>query len=185
MLDQQREEGSVVPLPEEDMAALFLLSREVLETSGYGQYEVSNFARSDNYRSRHNCKYWTLAPYVGLGPAAHSYHAPVRSWNHRDLDMYLETLAQGRLPVMEKETLTVNQQMIEAIYLGLRQIRGIPIADFNQRFPVDFRTLFEPVLSDRLLDKLLEPGADFCRLTPEGMLVMDTVVGRFVELIPI
>ncbi|MCP3954213.1 MAG: radical SAM family heme chaperone HemW, partial [Desulfobacterales bacterium] len=43
LLDQQREEGSVVPLPEEDMAALFLLSREVLETSGYGQYEVSNF----------------------------------------------------------------------------------------------------------------------------------------------
>ena len=96
---------------------------------------------------------------------------------------YLADLEKGRLPIKERESLTVNQQMIEAVYLGLRQTRGIPIADFNQRFSVEFKTLFEAVLFDPLLDKLLELNADFCRLTPAGMLVMDTLVARFVDLI--
>lgn len=184
-LDRAREQGRLTPLPESETADLFLLNREFLEAAGYTQYEISNFARADQYRSRHNSKYWTFAPYIGLGPAAHSFLAPVRHWNHRDLGAYLADLDKGRLPIKAKEALTVNQQMIEAVYLGLRQARGIPIADFNQRFPVEFKTRFEAVLSDPLLDKLLELDADFCRLTPEGMLVMDTVVGRLVELIPL
>jgi len=183
LLDKQREQGAVAPLAENTTADLFLVNRDFLDRLGYGQYEISNFTRSDQYRSRHNCKYWTFAPYIGLGPAAHSFLAPVRYWNHRDLGVYLAELEKGRLPIKAKETLTVNQQMIEAVYLGLRQNRGIPIADFNQRFSADFRTLFEPVLSDPLLDKLLELDADFCRLTPQGMLVMDTIVARFVDLI--
>ena len=183
-LDRAREQGRVAPLPESETADLFLLNRERLEAAGYTQYEISNFARADHYRSRHNCKYWTFAPYIGLGPAAHSFLAPVRHWNYRDLGTYLANLDKGRLPIKTKEALTVNQQMIEAVYLGLRQTRGIPIADFNQRFSVEFKTLFEAVMSDPLLDKLLERDTDFCWLTPEGMLVMDTVVGRFVELIP-
>ncbi len=185
LLDKQREQGAVVPLSENITADLFLLNRDFLDRLGYAQYEISNFARSDQYRSRHNRKYWNFAPYIGLGPAAHSFLAPVRHWNHRDLGAYLAELEKGRLPIKAKESLTANQQKIESIYLGLRQTRGIPIADFNQRFSADFRTLFEVVLSDSMLDKLLELDADFCRLTPEGMLVMDTVVGRFVEVIPI
>jgi oxygen-independent coproporphyrinogen-3 oxidase len=182
-LDQAREQGHVVPLPEKETAELFQANREFLDVLGYRQYEISNFARDDHHRSRHNCKYWNFTPYVGLGPAAHSFLEPVRYWNHRDLSTYLEDLEKGRLPVRAKETLTPSQQMIEAVYLGLRQTRGIPIADFNQRFSVEFKTLFEAVLFDPLLDKLLELDADFCRLTPEGMLVMDTLVARFVDLI--
>jgi oxygen-independent coproporphyrinogen III oxidase len=185
LLDRDRMRGAVVPLPENPTADLFLLARELLETRGYAQYEISNFSRSGNYRSRHNCKYWTFAPYLGLGPAAHAYLEPVRSWNHRDLAAYLADLDRGRLPISEKETLTAHQQMIEAVYLGLRQTRGISIPDFKQRFSVDFRILFAPVLSDPALDRLLEPDTDFCRLTPQGMLVMDTIMARFVDLIPL
>ncbi len=185
MLDKQREQGAVVPLPENTTADLFLLNRDFLDRLGYAQYEISNFSRSERYQSRHNRKYWNFAPYIGLGPSAHSFLAPVRYWNHRDLEPYLGDLEKGRLPIKEKESLSAKQQKIEAIYLGLRQTRGISIADFNQRFSVDFKVLYEAVLSDPLLDKLLERDADFCRLTPEGMLVMDTVVGRFVDLIPI
>jgi|GEM_PF-7002012 len=74
--------------------------------------------------------------------------------------------------------------MIEAVYLGLRQTRGISIPDFNHRFAVDFQTFFQKVLSDPTLDALLEVDEKSCRLTPEGMLVMNTVVGRFVDVIP-
>jgi oxygen-independent coproporphyrinogen-3 oxidase len=182
-LDRERERGLVQPLSESRAADFFLMTRGLLENLGYAQYEIASFARSERYRSRHNRKYWTFAPYIGLGPAAHSFLEPKRYWNHGDLGEYLADLENGRLPVEAKEILDESQQMIEAIYLGLRQTRGILVPDFNKRFTVEFETLFEPVLSDPGLKKLLEMRADFCRLTPQGMLVMDSIVARLVDLI--
>ena len=182
-LDRDREQGRLTPLPDSDAADLFLLNRERLEAAGYAQYEISNFARSTDVRSRHNQKYWTFAPYIGLGPAAHSFQRPQRSWNHRVLGRYLADLEAGKRPVASQETLTADQQMIEAVYLGLRQTRGIRVSEFEKLFSVAFDTIFQPVLADPLMEKWLERDTDICRLTPQGMLVMDTVVGRFVELI--
>ena len=183
LLDKDREKGIVSPLSESRTADLFLLACDLLDRLGYEQYEISNFARSRAYRSRHNRKYWNFAPYIGLGPAAHSFLEPTRCWNHRDLGEYLEDLEKGRLPVEGKETLDKSRQMIEAVYLGLRQTRGIPVPDFNKRFAVDFKTLFEPVLSDPGLKKQIETGEDFCRLSVQGLLVMDSIVARLVDLI--
>jgi len=183
-LDKERELGRVVPLSEKEAASRFMELRKLLEASGYGQYEISNFARSEQYRSRHNSKYWNFIPYIGLGPAAHSFIEPVRYWNHRELSAYLADLEKGQLPVRAKESLTPSQLMIEAIYLGLRQTRGISIPDFNQKFAVDFQQFFQKVLSDTGLNELLATEGEYCRLTPRGMLVMDTVVGRFVDVIP-
>ncbi len=182
-LDDDRAAGRVVPMGEKRTAELFQATRDLLEALGYTQYEISSFARSAVLQSRHNRKYWNFAPYIGLGPAAHSFLVPRRYWNKRDLGAYLADLANGRLPVEAEEVLTGPQQMIEAVYLGLRQVRGIPVHRFNQQFEVDFAGLFKPVLSDPDLKKLLVMEAGFCRLTPEGMLVMDAVVARFVDLI--
>jgi len=183
-LDKDRELGQVAPLPEKKSAELFLQIRKLLAAFGYIQYEISNFALAKQYFSNHNRKYWNFAPYIGLGPAAHSFIEPVRYWNHRELSAYLADLEKGHLPVRAKESLTPGQQMIEAIYLGLRQTTGISVSAFNQRFAVDFKTLFKTVLSDPGVTGLLETQDDFCRLTPQGMLVMDTVVSHFVDAIP-
>jgi len=183
-LEKARELGNVTPLPEKESAKLFLKNSELLAGSGYHQYEISNYARTAQYFSRHNCKYWNFAPYIGLGPAAHSFLDPVRSWNHRELSTYLTDLKNGQLPVRAKESLTPGQQMIEAVYLGLRQTRGISMSDFNYRFGVDFQKFFQAVLSDSGLDSLLEKEDEFYRLTPNGMVVMDAVVSRFVDVIP-
>ena len=182
-LDKDREKGIVSPLSESRTADLFLQACGLLDRIGYGQYEISNFARSSAYRSRHNQKYWTFAPYIGLGPAAHSFLAPTRYWNHRNLKTYLSDLENGRLPVEAKETLDKSRQMIEAVYLGLRQTRGISIDSFNRKFNVDFGSLFDSVLSDPGLEKLLKTGDNACRLTVQGMLVMDSLVVRLVDLI--
>lgn len=183
-LEIDREKGTVLPLSESRAADLFVLTRDRLDQLGYTRYEISSFARSQAYQSRHNRKYWNFAPYIGLGPAAHSFLAPERYWNHRDLDKYLADLGNGHQPVAAREVLDNSQQMIEAIYLGLRQTRGIPIPDFKERFAVEFETLFQPVLTDSGLRQLVEIRDGFCRLTLKGMLVMDTVVARLVDLIP-
>lgn len=183
-LDKDRELGKVVPLPEKKSAELFLQIRQLLAASGYRQYEISNFALTEQYFSRHNRKYWNFAPYIGLGLAAHSFIEPVRYWNHRELSAYLADLEKGQVPVKAKESLNPSQQMIESIYLGLRQTRGISILDFKRRFAVDFQAFFQEALSGPGLNELLEIDDEYCRLTPEGMLVMDTVVSHFVGAIP-
>ena len=81
-----RQEGRII-FPDDDLQAqYFFRTAEILEEAGYRHYEVSNFARGDRFHSRHNSKYWDHSPYLGLGPAAHSFDGRQRRWNHRSLD---------------------------------------------------------------------------------------------------
>ena len=68
-----RQEGRII-FPDNDLQArYFFRTAEILEEAGYRHYEVSNFAQEDRFHSRHNSKYWDHSPYLGLGPAAHSF----------------------------------------------------------------------------------------------------------------
>src|SRR4030042_3219101 len=98
------------PIPGEELQyKFFTKTSEFLEEAGYIHYEVSNFARGKEHTSRHNQKYWDHSPFLGLGPAAHSFHGHQRWWNHHSLDQYLVAIDTGDLPVEETETLTIEQ----------------------------------------------------------------------------
>ena len=97
LLDKDREKGLVLPLPESRAADLFSLTRDLLDHLGYEQYEISNFARSERYRSRHNRKYWTFAPYIGLGPAAHGFVNNHRYGNIPDVERDIELVYNYKL----------------------------------------------------------------------------------------
>ena len=121
-----------------------------LRASGYAHYEISNFALSQRHRSRHNRKYWNFLPYIGLGPSAHSYQPPVRCWNRADVSAYITHLKEETLPVAGEEVLTRQQEVIEAVYLGLRQSAGISLAGFKKRFGLDFEKVFADALDQCL-----------------------------------
>ncbi|MBI9083334.1 MAG: radical SAM family heme chaperone HemW [Desulfobacterales bacterium] len=182
-LDRDVRMGRVHPLAEEQVRDLFEITRTRLAAAGYAQYEISNFARSENLRSRHNTKYWNLIPYTGLGPSAHSFCRPDRWWNHKDLDVYLKAVFAGNRPVVESERLTRDQQMIEAIYLGLRQTRGIDVEDFESRFGIGFGDLFAPAITALTAEAMVQLTPDACLLTPAGLIYADAIVGRFVDLV--
>jgi oxygen-independent coproporphyrinogen-3 oxidase len=119
-----------VSLPgEEEEADLFLLTSSFLGSHGFAHYEVSNFAASRRLVCRHNQKYWNHAPYLGLGPAAHSFDGSTRWWNYRSLERYCGALASGMRPVEGEELLSEEQIELEKLYLGLRTSRGIPLPD--------------------------------------------------------
>ena len=80
-LFDKAETGLVQPVSEEESCELFEATWTVLESAGFTQYEVSNFARTTSFYSRHNMKYWTFMPYIGLGPGAHSFSHNQRRWN--------------------------------------------------------------------------------------------------------
>jgi len=141
-------------MPGEEMQhEFFMKTSQFLEGAGYLHYEVSNFAKGKEHASRHNQKYWDHSPYLGLGPAAHSFQYNQRWWNHRSLHQYLAAINAGHLPVEETETLTLEQLRLEALYLGLRTRKGISLQDFQKEYHYDLLAEKEKILS-----KLEEEG---------------------------
>jgi oxygen-independent coproporphyrinogen-3 oxidase len=122
-------------LPSEDLQyELFMMTSEILEDAGYVHYEVSNFARGMAFASRHNQKYWDHTPYLGLGPAAHSFLNNQRWWNRRSVDSYLSAIKKGAKPIEGTEILTLEQLQLEAFYLGLRTKKGICVRDYSTKY---------------------------------------------------
>ena len=188
-LQRRLKKGRFKALTEDKVRALFDATIEFLEGHGYFQYEISNFARMEKSRrgknaetnvSRHNLKYWTLAPYIGLGPSAHSFIEAQRCWNVSSLDQYIEVVQSGRLPVKEKEKLSCEQQMIEAIYLGLRMTRGIDLAGFKNKFRIDFIDTFKQLTSDLKKDNYIAVSKNHCALTRQGRAFLDSICSMFV-----
>ena len=120
--------GEVSEAPEERYAEEFLQAHETLGGAGFEHYEVSNFARSGR-RSRHNSSYWRRVPYLGLGPSAHSYDGAARRWNAREYRDWLTRVTGGHDPVEGTEILSPENELSERVYLGLRTMEGLAVAD--------------------------------------------------------
>jgi len=190
-LEKNLRSGKFQALSEESSANLFEVTREFLQSNGYFQYEISNFAKIEQnqkavdptltHRSRHNQKYWRFDPYLGLGPSAHSYAPPMRSWNVRNLDQYLETLAKGLLPVEGQEVLTQTQEMTEAVALGLRTAEGVDISWFNHKFKVSFHDLFKAPLEALVQNSLVLLTPNHLRLSPKGLVLHNSITELLIQ----
>ena len=118
-------EGRISPVDEERYAKEFLFAHDTLLREGYEHYEVSNASRP-GHRARHNSAYWRRAPFIGLGPSAHSGYRTERRWNLRDWQAYHDALAGGRTLIAGQEVLGPEAIAMEAVYLGLRTREGLP-----------------------------------------------------------
>lgn len=99
-----------------------------LTADGYLPYEVSNAARP-GCEAVHNRAYWRLAPYLGLGPSAHSFDGSARWWNEAAYASWRRRLGSGGSPVAGREILRPEQARLETLYLGLRTSDGIELPD--------------------------------------------------------
>ena len=171
------------PLAEETCGEMFLLTHDLLCKQGYLHYEISNFACSDNMKSRHNQKYWDNTPYIGLGPSAHSYFDHSRHWNVSSMQHYMESIRAGKLPIDGSETLTAEQEMIEAVFLGLRCADGIDINSFESRFGIDFHDKFHNVLTRQQEAGYVSLDGGRCKLTRQGLLYADSIAQALVNMI--
>jgi oxygen-independent coproporphyrinogen-3 oxidase len=175
--------GKMSELPEEAQGDLFLFTHEFLRDHGYPGYEVSNFARSPEHRSRHNQKYWHHVPYLGLGPSAHSFSGSRRWWNERKLKPYEMRIEAGEKPVADNEELTRGDLALEALMLGLRTIDGMDLDAFRQRYGVDLLKRNEPLIERLAGERLLKVEGAALRPTLAGLAVTDSLARAF-ELIP-
>ncbi|HEX6693528.1 MAG TPA: radical SAM family heme chaperone HemW [Longimicrobiales bacterium] len=109
----------------------YLTAAAAMDAAGFEHYEVSNFARP-GLASRHNIVYWRHEPYIGLGPGAHSFIAPVRWWNVRDWAAYAAQVGATGSGRADEEIVTRESAALERIWLGLRARPGILRATLSE-----------------------------------------------------
>jgi putative oxygen-independent coproporphyrinogen III oxidase len=163
-----------LPAPDEDdLADKYVLTDERLAAAGHQWYEVSNWARGDAARCRHNLGYWRGANWWGAGPGAHSHVGGVRWWNVKHPAAYADRLASGASPAHAREALDPETRRVERVLLEVRLREGLDLAVLD-----DAGREAVPGVVDRGLAAV---QGDRLVLTREGRLLADGVVR---ELLP-
>ena len=168
--------GTLV-LPDEDRAAtLFETTQEILEAAGFDAYEVSNHAKGEAARSRHNLVYWRGVDYVGVGPGAHGRLAlpegRAATVAHRAIKDYVAAVAETGVG-FAREALTPEEAAEERLVLGLRIDDGV---GFSEMAPLGL-TPDLPKVRDLVEAGLLVDDRDRLRATRAGRLVLDRLTG--------
>ncbi len=175
------QERTSLTLADDDLQAdMCLFAVSYLKEHGYGQYEISNFAKP-GFESRHNLKYWTLSEYVGFGPGSHSDFGGVRYSFGRDLQAYIDgTLHGGEMPV-ESEDLPNWTRDTEYIMLRMRTVQGIDPRYYERIFRQRF-SIFLPLLEQYEKAGFAERGEhDTWHFTAKGFLLSNTLINGLLD----
>jgi len=172
---KREKNGLLAKINEEEETESFLRTLAVLESYGYEWYEISNFAKNKKHYSRHNNKYWNHIPYLGLGPAAHSFDGSNRWFNPRSIEQYTRMLDTGQRPSGPVEELSPETRMTEFAFLGLRQKQGIDKNRFEEMFHCRFDDAFAGFISRFDDSNWLVNNQSFMGLTRTGLPLCDEI----------
>lgn len=170
-------------LPDEDSLSRFIdYTTEFLGEAGYGQYEISNYARPGN-ECRHNLLYWRGENYLGVGAGAHSHMKTEgfpwgRRWaNIKNPSSYMKAVGEGRKPLDFTEVLGREDALEDRIIMGFRLNEGLDLKGLRGRYGVAPDTGYIESLRD---DGFIELSGDVIRLTRKGILLSDEIIVRLV-----
>ena len=150
-----------------------------LKKNGFIQYEVSSYAKSESYISRHNYKYWNHTNYLAFGPSAHSYWDGKRWANIRSISKYIKGLTDGMEIIDFSENIEQDTMIFEKIMLGLRTREGINLKEFKSKFKHSFLDAHAHINKNLVENGFAIIDNDFFKLTPKGMMVCDEILPRF------
>jgi len=175
-------ESGNLELPEEELERnMYWYAKNTLELNGYNHYEISNFAK-EGFQSRHNLNCWNQREYIGIGVAAHSYRDIARYSNTEQIGEYIRNVQKDNLErnriihEIQKEDDTKKEYML----LGLRQISGIQISEFKNKFGENPIYLFRNELKKLVDEELIIIDDDNIRLTNKGIDLANLVWEEFI-----
>lgn len=170
--------GQLSRTSDEIEARMFRDAERIFGEHGFVHYEISNYARPGS-ECRHNMVYWNAKEYYAFGPGAARYIDGVRSTNCRSLVRWMRAWSCGTPCHDEVEELNAEDKAREAVMLALRQLRGLHLATFEERFMITVAELAEEALERHLNAGLLQIQDGWLRLTEPGLLIADSVVSDF------
>jgi oxygen-independent coproporphyrinogen-3 oxidase len=175
-LARQIRRGEVAEPSDDLQADMYELLDAKLAAAGYGWYEVSNWARTVENRSRHNLAYWQGHDWWGIGPGAHSHVGGVRWWNVKHPAAYADRILAGLSPAAGRETLDAETRRVERVLLLTRIREGLRIDELEPQGRV--------AVAGLIADELVNAAAALrgsVELTLRGRLLADAVVRRLLE----
>jgi len=159
------------------LAEMMAWLQERLRQAGYLGYEISNYALP-GHEARHNSAYWDGVPYLGLGPAAHSFDGSQRWQNPASNASYLKGIEAGILPHSEPEILSPEDGFNEGLLTGLRLAKGVDVKRLAERSGVEIPAGFwVEALAWQARGSLMVEGTGL-RLTQAGRLLADHITAK-------
>jgi putative oxygen-independent coproporphyrinogen III oxidase len=174
--------GELIPADADHAATLFELTQAMTDAAGIPAYEVSNHARRGE-ESRHNLTYWRYGDYAGIGPGAHGRRQGLATVRHRKPENWLAAVARRGDGLQSEDALSPAEQAREALLMGLRLAEGIVPDALAARFGLPVEALLN-ARQVRLLTTagLMEGRNARLRVTPQGMLLLDSILAAIVEV---
>ncbi len=163
---------------EEEELEMYLFTRSYLKEHGYKRYEISNYAK-EGYECRHNKIYWQRGDYAGFGLGASSMVENVRWSNPDDFAQYAGFVQGQDVEMPVRQPLSVQEQMEEFMFLGLRMTNGVNTNDFYREFGRTVEEIYGEVLDRLRRQKLLYCDAHGIRLTEKGLDVSNYAMAQF------
>ncbi len=171
--------GNFKAVSADESASLFAFAIDMLNNSGFEQYEISNFAKNEQSRSRHNLVYWQGGDYAGIGPGAHG-----RIWqgdkkhaitNHMRPDDYINSVKQTGSGIAHNEIMQASDVAAEYVLMGLRIKTGINLEYYRQ---LTGHKLNPQLLQEFISDGFLQKQKDRIFATAKGRMVLDIITSK-------
>lgn len=172
-LDSFIKKGQQKPLDEMQSATQFKFLIQELTQNGFEHYEISNFAKPNQY-AKHNTNYWRGIHYLGIGPSAHSFNGQSRQWNIANNAKYIQEITLKKVP-FTLETLSLENKFNEYIMTSLRTQWGIDLAKIELDFGINYKNKLLTCADEYMNDNLLALDDEKLKLTPKGKLLADKI----------
>ncbi len=163
-------------LPDDDLQAdMYLLAIE--ELKDFSHYEISNFAKAEEFQSKHNLTYWDNAEYYGFGCSAHGYQDGIRYANSFDIHKYIEN------PLLRDfgHTETPKEKLEEEIFLGFRRAKGIDTELINNKYNINFDEKYSEPLKQYLETGHIVKTENGYNLSNQGFLISTVILADFLD----
>lgn len=202
-VESAKAKGETILPDEEEERKMYYRTKEMLAKAGYERYEISNYAKK-GYECRHNIGYWERRDYLGFGIGAASLYQETRYSNVRDIQKYMDQLlslviskissnlssggkeseVKSEFGIVEsveenQQKLSVEEQMEEFMFLGLRMTRGVSVKAFEGAFGKKYEEIYGKVTDKLMTQGLLEQRGDYIRLTERGNDISNYVMSEF------
>lgn len=173
-------EKDKLELPSEDEERVMdKITKDILKDNGYHQYEISNFAL-DGKECEHNKVYWSLEEYIGVGSASSSYMDGYRFANTSNINDYIEKISNNVSVVIDKYENSIEDEMEEFVFMGLRMVSGIDLLKFEKKFGVDINSIYKEIIEKNIKDSLLVVQKNKMFLTAKGRELSNSVMSDFI-----
>lgn len=166
--------GELVDSEEELRVTMYQAAIDHCSAAGLQQYEVSSFA-APSKRCQHNIQYWLCNPWFGFGPGAAAFTNGVRNTNHRSTTMWIKRIRNGESAVDDSVNLSERDRAIERLIFGLRMVDGIDVKAFEVASQSSLGELVGETIDSLVGRGLIELSDSMLKLTPNGMMLADSV----------